>query len=271
MLIFIRGDYMPYEYHKYDEDDLKIIFHSEKLYDYEEIEIHWHKSPELLLVTNGILSVKCDGNEEIYNCGEIAVINGNQIHDISSVNEFVEYHCLIVDTSISGKIGRLPIKSNNALAKELYLNIVKELTLKKLNFKEAVIGYCKALLAVLSRELPEEEKNEYQISNKIEIVRSATQFIFENFHKEISLKEISDSLGISKYYLSHIFKEATGKTVLNHLNLVRCNNAKSLLESGKYNVAQSAYASGFSNLSYFSKTYKKLIGNLPVKDLKLKK
>ena len=103
---------------------------------------------------------------------------------------------------------------------------------------------------------------------KIELVRAATQYIYENYHKDISLEEIAESLNVSKYYLSHIFKEATGKTVLNHLNYVRCTNANTMLSSGKYSVSQSAFASGFSNLSYFSKTYKSVIGNSPKNDIK---
>lgn len=261
---------MPYEYHKYADNDLKIIFHTEELYDYEEIEIHWHKNPELLLVLDGVLSVKCDGNELLYNKGDIAIINSNQTHDINSISDTSHYHCLIIDSTICGEIESLPAKSSNIRAVNLYLNIVEEFENKHLNYKEAVIGYSKALLSVLSREISFNEQIEQHITNKIEIVRAATQYIFENFHKSISLEQISDALGLSKFYLSHIFKEITGKTVLNHLNIVRCNNAKSMLKSGKYNVAQSAYASGFSNLSYFSKTYKTIIGNSPTKDLKTK-
>ncbi len=257
---------MPYEYHKYSENDLKIIFHTEELYDYEEIEIHWHKSPELLLVTEGVLSVKCDGEELTFHKGDISIINGNQIHEINAVDKKACYYCLIIDSSICGEIGELPSKSSNEFAVELYLNIVNELKNRELNYKEAVIGFCKALLSVLSREQISGFKNEKHLSNKVEIVRNASQYMYENFQKEISLNEISEALGISKFYLSHIFKEVTGKTVLNHLNFVRCNNAKSMLETGKYNVAQCAYASGFSNLSYFSKTYKNVMGISPAKE-----
>ena len=256
---------MPYEYHKYADNELKIIYHYEELFDYEEIEIHWHKSPELLLIKEGVLSVKCDGNEQHYSSGEIAVINGNQIHDISSVKEKAIYHCLIIDTSICGKIDKLPTKTNSNSAVKLYLNIVDELKNKELNYKEAVVGYCKALLSVLSRELPSDKFKKGHLSNKMEIVRNATQYMYENFQSDFSLDKLSEELGVSKYYLSHIFKEITGKTIINHLNFLRCNNAKSLLESGKYNVAQSAYASGFSNLSYFSKIYKSIMGSTPTK------
>ena len=49
----------------------------------------------------------------------------------------------------------------------------------------------------------------------------------------------------------------------NYLNYTRCSYARKLLASGRYNVSESAEHSGFSNLSYFAKTYKKYMGELP--------
>ena len=69
--------------------------------------------------------------------------------------------------------------------------------------------------------------------------------------------------GFSKSYICHTFKEVTGQTVLDYVNFLRCNHARSLLASGKYNVGESALQSGFSNLSYFSRTYRRIMGELP--------
>lgn len=42
-----------------------------------------------------------------------------------------------------------------------------------------------------------------------------------------------------------------------------CVIYRKLLVSGRYNVGESAEHSGFSNLSFFAKTYKKYMGELP--------
>jgi len=92
----------------------------------------------------------------------------------------------------------------------------------------------------------------------------------ENFTEEITLETLSQKLSINKYYLSHIFKEITGNTIITHLNYVRCKNAKSMLLTGNYNVAECAFSCGYNNLSYFSKTYKQIFGNSPIDDLNKK-
>ena len=47
----------------------------------------------------------------------------------------------------------------------------------------------------------------------------------------------------------------------------RCKEAKKLLKAGS-TVSEAANSCGFKNLSFFSKTYKNIMGNLPIKDLK---
>ena len=80
---------------------------------------------------------------------------------------------------------------------------------------------------------------------------------------EAGLEDLANEAGFSKYHFARLFKEMTGQTVLNYVNFLRCNHARSLLASGKYNVGESAIQSGFSNLSYFSRTYRRMMGELP--------
>lgn len=258
---------MQYEYHKYEDKAFKIIFHLDKREKDQFFWAHWHRGIEILLVLKGELCLNSDGVESLYKQDEIAIIRSNSIHSIKAVSDCM-YYCLIIDPVFCENISDIPARSCDISVSSLYRNIAEELEQKKLNYRVAVIGYIKAMMAKLSRVAGADSKPERRNPKKIELVRAATQYIYENYHKDISLEEIAESLNVSKYYLSHIFKEATGKTVLNHLNYVRCTNANTMLSSGEYSVSQSAFASGFSNLSYFSKTYKSVIGNSPKNDIK---
>ena len=70
-------------------------------------------------------------------------------------------------------------------------------------------------------------------------------------------------MGFSKHYICHSFKEITGYTIIEYLNILRCNNAKNLLLTGQYSISQCAEKSGFHNLSYFTRTYQKYMQELP--------
>lgn len=83
-----------------------------------------------------------------------------------------------------------------------------------------------------------------------------------NFDKKLSLDKISEAVFFDKYALCREFKKYTGQTIIENLNSYRIKNAKELLKDG-YTVAEAAYASGFENISFFTKTFKRYAGYLP--------
>ena len=261
---------MPhYEYHKHNDFAFKIIFHKDILTKETIMPLHWHSSPEFLYIIDGEITVICDGKSNNYTKGEIAVINSNQLHQISVLSDNAVYYCLILDKTICFDFSNMPERTSDSETVNLFKKIIEEMENKKTYYRETVIGYSKSLFSLICRQAVNGSKTE-QNSNlkKVSIVKRAAQFINENYQKNISLEEISNFLNINKYYLSHIFKEISGSTIIEQLNYIRCTKAKTMLKSGKYNVSECCFACGFANLSYFSKTYKKIIGNSPVNDLK---
>ena len=258
---------MPYEYHIYKDAQLKILFHRDTLSKTGvEFLPHLHKNPELLLFINGEATVCSDEQRTKVSAGEIAVVDSNRLHTIYPITEKCEYYCLIPDAAVYSGAGSLPVKSSDPEIVRFYNQIAEEYQHKRPYYREAISGYVQCLLALLARQSSDDNMATVPESPKFHAVKAAIQYIYEHFEQDISIDDICRSVGLSRYYMCHIFKEVTGQTMLRHLNYIRCNYALSLLSTGKYNVAQSAYASGFSNISYFSKTYKSIIGNLPSAD-----
>ena len=53
---------------------------------------------------------------------------------------------------------------------------------------------------------------------------------------------------------------------MDYVNFARCSQARRLLITGRYNVTEAAQRSGFENLSYFTRTYKRYMGALPSRE-----
>lgn len=105
-------------------------------------------------------------------------------------------------------------------------------------------------------ELPAGEKSKYVVQ--------AQHYIAEHYGEaEISVASIADSLGISKGYLSHEFKKATGNTVNNYLTAYRIQIAKQLLRDYRSRVYEVAEQVGYRDITYFSATFKKIAGVTP--------
>lgn len=91
-----------------------------------------------------------------------------------------------------------------------------------------------------------------------ELTERVFQQIFNNFTENLSLAQIADVAGISKSAFSHYFKKRTGKTFSAFINELRVSHASRLLRETEKNVIEVCFESGFSNLSYFNRVFKKI-------------
>jgi YesN/AraC family two-component response regulator len=94
-------------------------------------------------------------------------------------------------------------------------------------------------------------------------LRKAERFIWENFSRKISLKEIADVSGLSAPYFSTIFKEEMGENLSTYLNRLRVEKASSMLRETEYPINGISAACGFEDQSWFSKIFKHYTGYSP--------
>lgn len=78
-----------------------------------------------------------------------------------------------------------------------------------------------------------------------------------------SVKYMAEKLSLSPRYLSDLLKQETGKTALEHIHIALVMEAKNLLISTNKTVAETAYELGFENPPYFSRLFKKEVGQTP--------
>lgn len=95
------------------------------------------------------------------------------------------------------------------------------------------------------------------------LMASAIGYIDENFCENLTLSDVCKRFAISKTYFCHLFKLITGKTFTEYLTDLRIREAMTLLEDHSQSISEISERLGFSNISYFSKTFKKYTGCLP--------
>jgi len=87
-------------------------------------------------------------------------------------------------------------------------------------------------------------------------------FIETNYQKNIDVNGIAEMCHLTTAAFCRYFKKATHYTFTDFLNHYRINQSKKLLLQDK-TVTEACYESGFGNISYFNKTFKKLSGENP--------
>ncbi len=81
-------------------------------------------------------------------------------------------------------------------------------------------------------------------------------YIRKNFHKEITLDEISKLNGMTSVSFSRFIKKRTGKTFIDSLNDIRMGYATRLLIDSTESISEIAYKCGYNNISYFNRLFK---------------
>ncbi len=101
------------------------------------------------------------------------------------------------------------------------------------------------------------------MDSKQSLVQESLEYIEKHYQEQMSVSDISRALGTSTSYLSRIFKESTGETIIRTINNKRIEKAKAYLAETDYKVYEVADILGFENVTYFSRFFKKHTGMSP--------
>ncbi len=101
-------------------------------------------------------------------------------------------------------------------------------------------------------------------------IKNAKDYLLKHLDSAPSLKELAKATGLNEYQLKVGFKEIYGNTVFGYLLNHKLDNARVLLDSKKYQVAEVAYRIGYTNPSHFIAAFKKKFGITPKKYLMAK-
>ncbi len=100
-------------------------------------------------------------------------------------------------------------------------------------------------------------------ARKASQITPAIQYVDTNYGRALSLTEIARAAHLSPSRLAHVFKEHTGLTVVDYITQVRIGHAKELLLSTAKSCIDVCFAVGYSNQSYFTRTFREQTGMTP--------
>lgn len=94
-------------------------------------------------------------------------------------------------------------------------------------------------------------------------LRPAMEYMQKHYQDRIRIEDIAEASHMSISRLCHLFKEQFRFTVFDYLTDLRVSRAKYLLVSTDMTCLEICLNSGFNNLSYFNRTFKKRISMTP--------
>ncbi|MBD2870835.1 response regulator [Paenibacillus arenilitoris] len=117
--------------------------------------------------------------------------------------------------------------------------------------------------AAMYREAREEAER-HSTARYSKKIRQALAFIHDHYSDELTTESIAGKLGISGDHLRHLFKEETGRTLLDYVTEVRMKKAGELLLAGRHKIYEIAEMVGYGSSQYFSQVFRKKMGVNPL-------
>lgn len=232
--------------------------------------IHWHENIELLYFYDGECSVLNDDSEIAVKAGDLVVVNSEAIHMVKFPKGETRYIYYIISNSFCEEMG-FSAESNFIVKRirderiqEYFKIIEKEVAEQGDYYYESIKINLLNVLLILFREYTETPKLMQKKSVKIDLAKKIVQYLQKNIKNDIDLEDIEKHCGYSKFYISKVFKEVTGKKLINYFNEIRMEKAKKMLLSGVESINEIALKCGFESQSYFGKVFKKYTGFSPL-------
>lgn len=236
-----------------------------------EYPLHWHNSVEIIYVLRGMVNISIDTDNYSIFENEIEIINVNESHRIySSEDNFVLiFH---IDSSFLEKyykdIDNIFFYTNTSkegsqeseeylVLKTLLAEILCEMVQKQEDYDEEIESILIKLLFHIINNFHYLISGENDLSEEqFDRYHRISKYIFNNYNNNITLQDIAKKEFLSPDYLSHDFKNATGYSFTDLLNLTRVEEAMKLLLDSNMSLTEISEEVGFSHTRYLNKHFK---------------
>ena len=266
------------------KDDPFSIYHIANAKRSFQIPIHWHDEFEIIYVKSGFLTVSISGENYIGKPGDAFVVSPGNLHFMGSQTGNVDYFTFLyplkyisfrTDDILDDKLLE-PLNSGHLIispeiedtVKEQCEQLVEIYGAKKEESQSKITAQIKTKIILLQFILELWKKGfivENDTSGKNTVEKEMVSYIQQNFTGKILLKEFGEQFHLSEKYISRYFKEHFHITISQYVTYLRLEHAKQLLQDTDIPVTEVAMQSGYQNVSYFIRSFKKTYGMSPLK------
>ncbi len=244
---------------------------------------HLHNEVEFLYVLAGSFRVWVMEEEITLKQGEIIIINSHVVHATTNdspdnymcllqfnpdvlvhhalISEYRyampflcqdRFHYRIVRPMDAGQQREFAMLLTDTANEFLYKTDGYEMMIKSNLYKLLALMYRHHLIR---HEQPKAPVREASVKTKLAKV---TDYVEKHYDEALDVPQMAAMLDLNPDYFCRLFKSITGQTFVQYLNHVRISVAERMLHSTDRLITDILVETGFSSLSYFNRTFKKI-------------
>lgn len=256
-------------------------------YPGRSIPWHWHPNLEFIWVLQGSYRLSTSNGCHVISAGEGAFINSNRLHyqepvpglPVITLNQIVDavllsgfhksvyeqkYILPVLECRELEAVHLCPVNPDQRTILEHFRRSYDAADREAPGYEFVVRNELSSAWFLLYQEVQSMlEARRVVQSHGEERIKSMLLYIQGHYRDRISLKEIADSASISERECLRCFSQNLNTTPFTYLNEYRIQKAAGELQQTNRPVTEIAYGCGFAGTSYFSKTFRKIMGCTP--------
>ena len=231
----------------FQKDSTIRIWYNEQNQNYDT---HWHNAIEIILPVENHYDVEASGQAYHILPSEILIIPSGEMHALYAPESGKRFIFLFDVSSIAQMKGYTSIQSL----------MTSCLHITKTTYPQIYNDVYQLLVQM---------RNEYFSSNEFRELAIYSHlinlfvYIDSHYTEELTLDNIADFSGFSKYHFTRLFKQYTDSTFYDYLIYRRIKAAEELLANPELSITEIALQSGFSSISTFNRIFKQKKGCTP--------
>lgn len=263
------------------ESHLRIWYNNQT----ESYANHYHNAMEIIVCTENQYIIIANSRTYTLNIGDILIIPPFMLHELHSKPSGARFIYLIdidmlrcfQDSKTLDPIFMEPYLCTAASHPEIYRHIYDSLMQMadayfshKIFWETSIYSALLDILTTIGRNYfyknsdEETDSSDNKQQEYYELFANLLNFIDAHYADDLTLEQVADHIGFSKYHFSRLFKQHTNTTFHNYLLHKRIQTAQSMLTADRnLPVTDVAFRIGFNNLTTFSRCFNKYTGCSP--------
>ncbi|GAE94371.1 transcriptional regulator [Gracilibacillus boraciitolerans JCM 21714] len=161
---------------------------------------------------------------------------------------------------LTKKFGQILSLTNDANPIKHIFRILEKVETIGINHGYEASAYAYTFLMEIIQYLEYEHQTE---ENLPVAIAKAMTYIEKNYAKDLTLDDIIQVAGLSKYHFTRLFAKTLNETPIQYVTKIRMQHALDLLQRSDYTIEEIARSVGYSSSNYFSKVFKNLLNQTP--------
>lgn len=283
---------MPVSYHEYipyEDSPLPIrINYGCRLYEASISRNYshpWHEQIEILYFHQGDAIVFCGNKSYDIHSGDIIFINPCETHHVLYKSSEPLYDCLMIDADlycnlskgicetryfdflINGHVGFENLIRQDDIAVAYIQAICKEFLEQPFAYEIAIKAHIFGLLSHFFRNHLRGGSTFEQLAKHIELydrIKPAIEYMRTHLSDSITLSSLAHVCNLSRSHFCRLFRQITNTSPIQYLFDIRLSEVVFLLKNSDKSITQIASETGFDDVAYLSRTFKKKFQISPV-------